>query len=58
MLANAGCKYVILDHSERRKLFSETNKDVLLKSKSALDAGLTPIVCVGETDYSKKRLMS
>ena len=54
MLANAGCKYVILGHSERRKLFSETNNDVLLKSQSALDAGLIPIVCVGETDYSKR----
>ena len=49
MLADIGCKYVILGHSERRQLFHETNADVNKKTIAALAAGLTPIVCVGES---------
>ena len=49
MLLNAGCKWVIIGHSERRTYFSETDAGVLSKVKSALAAGLKPIVCVGET---------
>jgi triosephosphate isomerase len=49
MLVDLGCRYVILGHSERRTLFGETDAIVNLKAKSALAAGLTPIVCVGET---------
>jgi len=49
MLVDIGCKYVILGHSERRQLFHETNQDVNKKVVAALAAGLTPIVCVGET---------
>lgn len=49
MLVDIGCKYVILGHSERRQLFQETNQDVNKKVVAALAAGLTPIVCVGET---------
>jgi triosephosphate isomerase len=49
MLVDIGCKYVILGHSERRQLFHETNQDVNKKVFAALAAGLTPIVCVGET---------
>ncbi|WP_254512170.1 triose-phosphate isomerase [Anatilimnocola floriformis] len=49
MLLDVGCKYVILGHSERRQLFHETNADVNKKTIAALAAGLTPIVCVGES---------
>ena len=48
MLADAGCKFVIIGHSERRQFFGETDSGVAQKTKAALDAGLTPIVCVGE----------
>src|SRR5215470_16604012 len=53
MLAEAGCKYVIVGHSERRQLFRETDDNVAKKSLMALSAGLTPIVCVGETDEER-----
>ena len=49
MLQEAGCGYVIIGHSERRQLFGETDVMVAKKTKAALAAGLTPIVCVGET---------
>src|SRR6202022_2199088 len=49
MLVEAGCRAVILGHSERRQLFGETNERVNRKIKAALEAGLAPIVCVGET---------
>jgi triosephosphate isomerase len=49
MLLAAGCKYVILGHSERRGLFGETDETVNRKLKAALEAGLLAIVCVGET---------
>src|SRR4029077_15444728 len=48
MLAEAGCRYVIIGHSERRQFFGETEQSVAKKTKAALAAGLTPIVCVGE----------
>ena len=48
MLVEAGCRYVILGHSERRELFHETDELVSRKLAAALEAGLTPIVCVGE----------
>jgi triosephosphate isomerase len=48
MLVEAGCRYAIIGHSERRQFFGETNETVLKKTKAALVAGLTPIVCVGE----------
>jgi triosephosphate isomerase (TIM) len=48
MLADVGCKYVIIGHSERRQYFGETDSTVAQKTKAALDARLTPIVCVGE----------
>jgi triosephosphate isomerase (TIM) len=48
-VADAGCRYVILGHSERRQLFGETDEGVARKTRAALAAGLTPIVCVGET---------
>lgn len=49
MLKDAGCKYVIIGHSERRKYFSETDEGVNNKIKAAQNTGLIPIVCVGET---------
>jgi triosephosphate isomerase len=49
MLAEAGCRYVIIGHSERRQFFGETDESVAKKTKAALSAGLVPIVCVGET---------
>jgi triosephosphate isomerase len=53
MLAEAGCRYVIVGHSERRQLFRETDDNVAKKSLIALSAGLIPIVCVGETDEER-----
>jgi triosephosphate isomerase (TIM) len=53
MLKDAGCSYVIIGHSERRKYFHEQDNDVNLKVKKALTAGLTPIMCVGETDEER-----
>jgi triosephosphate isomerase (TIM) len=49
MLKAAGAQWVIIGHSERRQYFGETNETVLKRTQAALDAGLTPIVCVGET---------
>jgi triosephosphate isomerase len=48
MLKAAGCRWVIIGHSERRQYFGETDESVLKKTVAALDAGLDPIVCVGE----------
>jgi triosephosphate isomerase len=48
MLVAVGCTHVIIGHSERRQYFGETDDIVNLKLKAALEAGLTPIVCVGE----------
>jgi triosephosphate isomerase (TIM) len=48
MLVEAGCGYCIIGHSERRQFFGETNETVFKKTKAALAAGLTPIVCIGE----------
>jgi triosephosphate isomerase len=49
MLLDAGAKYVIIGHSERRQYFAETDETVNLRSRAAIAAGLTAIVCVGET---------
>jgi len=49
MLKDCGCEYVIIGHSERRQYFHETDESVNKKIKMALDVGLIPIVCVGET---------
>jgi triosephosphate isomerase len=49
MLVEATCTHVIVGHSERRQLFGETNETVNKRLVTALAAGLTPIVCVGET---------
>lgn len=49
MLQEFGCKYVILGHSERRGIYHESDDTVALKFEAAIKAGLTPILCVGET---------
>jgi triosephosphate isomerase (TIM) len=49
MLKSLGVEYVILGHSERRQYFGETDEGVNKKAKTAIAAGLIPIVCVGET---------
>ncbi len=48
MLLDVGAKWVIIGHSERRAMFGETDTNVAEKTRAALDAGLKPIVCVGE----------
>ena len=49
MLKDMGCKYVLVGHSERRAIYGESDVDVAVRFKAALDAGLEPILCVGET---------
>ncbi len=49
MLADLGIKYVIIGHSERRQYYGETDLTVNKKVHAAVDAGLTPIICVGES---------
>ena len=50
MLADAGCRYVIVGHSERRGDHGESSATVRAKAEVAVAAGLTPIICVGETE--------
>ncbi len=49
MLKECGVEYVVVGHSERRTYFGETDQTVNLRSLAALNAGLKPIICVGET---------
>lgn len=49
MLADVGAKYVLVGHSERRQYHGESSELVAAKAKAAIEAGLTPIVCVGES---------
>ncbi len=49
MLLDAGCQYVIVGHSERRHVFGEKNDEINKKIEKALESGLVPIFCVGET---------
>src|SRR5262245_31809689 len=53
MLRDVGCSHVILGHSERRHIFGETDEGVGRKARAALDHGLVPIVCVGETQNER-----
>ena len=49
MLAEFGCRYVLVGHSERRSLFAESDDDVAAKFEAAQKSGLVPVLCVGET---------
>jgi len=49
MLKDLGCTYVIIGHSERRQFFGETDETVNKRMKTALNHGLLPIFCIGET---------
>ena len=53
MLVELGVHGVVLGHSERRELFGETDRALALKVPAALDAGLVPILCVGETEQER-----
>jgi triosephosphate isomerase len=53
MLKDVSVSYVIVGHSERRSLYTETSTDVALKVKILLEAGLTPILCIGETQAQR-----
>lgn len=55
MLKNLGCEYVILGHSERRQHLKEDDDMIAKKLKAALDAGLKPILCIGETKEQRKQ---
>lgn len=57
MLKDLGVKYAIVGHSERRTYHHETNQDINEKAKTALENGIIPIICVGETleEYEKKQ---
>ena len=55
MLAEIDVAGVVLGHSERRELFGETDRALALKVPAALEAGLTPILCVGETEEERER---
>ncbi|MBN1292167.1 MAG: triose-phosphate isomerase [Candidatus Latescibacteria bacterium] len=55
MLLTLGCQFVILGHSERRAYFHESDEIVAKKVNAAIQAGLTPIVCVGETREEREK---
>ncbi|MFV9839136.1 MAG: triosephosphate isomerase [Aaplasma endosymbiont of Hyalomma asiaticum] len=55
MLRECGCKYVILGHSDRRQILNEDNSCIKLKATGAIEEGLTPIICVGETKSERDR---
>jgi triosephosphate isomerase len=55
MLVEAGVHGVLLGHSERREYFGETDKALMLKVPAALQAGLLPVLCVGETEEERQR---
>jgi triosephosphate isomerase len=49
MIQEFGCRYVLVGHSERRTLYGEGDADVAARFQAALDAGLVPVLCIGET---------
>jgi triosephosphate isomerase (TIM) len=55
MLGEFGCRYVIVGHSERRALYGDTDQQVAAKFRAAGEAGLTPILCVGEQLEERER---
>lgn len=54
MLVNAGCRYAIVGHSERRQYFGETDQTVQRKIRAAVAAGLRPVMCIGETEAERE----
>ncbi|ACY15770.1 triose-phosphate isomerase [Haliangium ochraceum] len=52
-LADVGCRYVIIGHSERRQYFGETDETVGKKARAAIDAGLIAIICMGEREHER-----
>ncbi|KIY41261.1 triosephosphate isomerase [Pseudomonas sp. 10-1B] len=54
MLADLGCGYALVGHSERRSLYGETDAQVAMKFEAALRAGLIPVLCLGETIYQRR----
>ncbi len=54
MLSDVGCRYVIVGHSERRSIMGESSETVAAKFKAAQDAGLIPVLCVGETLHQRE----
>ncbi len=54
MLVSAGCRFVIVGHSERRQHFGETDETVNKKLKAAFKAGLIPVFCIGETESQRE----
>lgn len=57
MLRDLGCRYVIIGHSERRQYLNETNALIAKKCISAVNAGLVPILCIGETLHERENAL-
>jgi triosephosphate isomerase (TIM) len=55
MLADSGCRYVIVGHSESRQIYRESNQQVAAKFQAVARAGLIPVLCVGETQQEWER---
>lgn len=55
MLQEMGCRYVLVGHSERRSLYHESNGDVAARFRQVCSAGMTPVLCVGETLEERER---
>jgi len=54
MYKKSGAKYALIGHSERRHLFHETNHEIRMKMEAALNVGLIPVLCVGETSHERE----
>jgi len=54
MLTAAGCTYAIIGHSERRQYFGETDEGVNRKARAVLPKGLTPVICIGESEAERE----
>ena len=55
MLKEAGCSHVLIGHSERRQYFHESDAGVNGKTKKALEKGITPVICIGETKEEREK---